>query len=147
MDGEKVKCVECGFLALQRISDRQAVEADEKYRTQLEPPREYEVAEYDTAPLCFVGKFNLWEEIAKLKSENWLGNIEAIIHKERLCDGYTNWLRGFTPKEHFEIMDRTEWRKWQAGESRKNRNWRIIEAITFFVIACLFVLLGYLLGN
>ncbi len=65
---EKVKCAECGFLALRNIYNRQLVEADCEYREELTLPKsiEKEVPECELSPLCFVRKCDLRKEATRI---------------------------------------------------------------------------------
>ena len=150
MKEEKVKCIDCGFLTLRRWTDKQFVEADNEYRKTTSLPDSGPPIVHEHMPLCFRRQTDLRKEIGQAANDKFdvkQKDILSIIQKARLCHGFRKWCQGFTPKEHLEMLDREEWRRWQADESRKNRNARIIEAVVFFVIACLFVLLGYFLGS
>lgn len=145
-----VKCVKCGFLALRRWPSRTLVEADGEYRETASLPGVSEVKEYYEFPFCFARKEcleNCGDEarmIAGYRGHNRVcsKDILTIIKRDILCDGFTKWYQGFTPKEHMEMKDSEEWRKWQVEESKKNRKWHVIEAVVFAGIAGMFILLG-----
>jgi hypothetical protein len=37
---------------------------------------------------------------------NYANAVSETISKERNCDGYTKWIQGFHPREHYEMLDR-----------------------------------------
>ena len=139
-----VECASCGFLALRNTRERTWLECEDKYRISAQ------VAEWrwdddrldeDTfLPSCFAGVPDLaidlydalkkeptaittaWEE-SKWKRETMLG----ILNKGRYCSEFTPWIRGFSPKEHREMMDRDKMLRWQREESNANRRYRILE--------------------
>ena len=41
-------------------------------------------------------------------SINWAEHIKVVLNVEKECKHFTEWHRGFTPKEHQEMIDR----KW-----------------------------------
>ena len=43
-------------------------------------------------------------------------SVHSVIQRERLCNGYTNWQQGFTPRDHVDMQDRAKQRYWRIGE-------------------------------
>jgi hypothetical protein len=50
--------------------------------------------------------------------------IRAVLEKERKCESFTEWIPGFTPKEHKEMLDAKEMRAWQAEQREKDLAWQ-----------------------
>ena len=153
-----VKCSECGFLAIRRQEDGRIIDADATYRTEG-----FQAYQRDTTfptPNCYIREQPIHLEpfegagtAVKLAGEApgliYLGNKEgvdvtdqfvlSIIHKERICSGFTRWRgEGITPKEHREMQDRDNVLRWQrereesdkafqAREASENRKWRFRE--------------------
>lgn len=154
MNNEKHRCVDCGYLALRSWPVRQLVEADDEYRKTTSLPDFGTPHEYDYLPLCFRMKADLRVEIKQITSDEFKVKTEdilSVIQEDRLCDDFTEWVQGLTPKEHYEMREMTEQQKWRADESRKNRRLRIYEIVALaFVAPCIaggFAYLGYYLGN
>lgn len=153
-----VKCANCGFLALRKFEVEGLLEADANYRETGE--RKPVEAPHWNVPICFMRAADLRGErehpprmgvviYEEDPYKGWPSEGEqnlAVITQERVCDSFTEWQQGFTPKEHREIMDRREWREWQERQRRDDKRWRIIELIVFGVIAVLvaggFIVLG-----
>ena len=81
----------------------------------------------------------------------------TVTARERDCVVFTPWRQGFAPKEHLEMLDREERRRWQEEQRaadlrwreqqrREDKWWRVIELIVLAGIATLiaggFTLLG-----
>lgn len=58
------------------------------------------------------------------------------FNRERSCESFVGWQQGSTPKEHMEMKDREEERKW-----RSRQDWKLI------VVAGIFTIVGGLLGH
>ena len=75
----------------------------------------------DRLPTCFARAVNLHETCLHRRDAR-VGkqgdplpiDITQVLNQERSCSGFTEWQRGFTPKEHREMMDRERMLKWQA---------------------------------
>ena len=134
MKREEVKCKDCGFMALRGWADRQLKEAGLHFRESGEEERVEGEPLYDGLPVCFAQKARLDKEILGLGGGNfYIHHLMRVIGRHRICDGFTEWLQGFTPKEHMELLDRKQWRLWQTKESRMNRNTRIIEIVLLVI--------------
>src|SRR5262249_9527417 len=57
-------------------------------------------------PLCFAWAANLREEAHPCTPEN----IQDCIRRERECPDFTKWYDGFSPKDHFEMIQLREMR-------------------------------------
>ena len=146
MNKDKVRrCDACGFLALRRIGDRQILEADEDYRIRADIPRDIVTFEIicDFFPVCFIAKRDLTEEIIKQGDPINSNGLLAVIQQESLCDGFVAWVRGFTPKEHTEMLDREKWREWQKAE----RKWHFAELLILFAMSLVFLFVGLFISN
>ena len=148
MNTENVRCDKCGFLALCNIDDRHLTEADRVYRTTAEPPksREWEVAEYDNIPICFRTKANLREEIKEQETKVLPKDILAVIQQERLCSEFEDWIQGFSPKEHLEMLIRQKELERQEQMSQQLANVASKRELRIVIVAGIFVMLGALIG-
>jgi hypothetical protein len=72
-------------------------------------------------PLCFAQKTELAADILSSGLEH--GGGRNAIEKDRVCDSFTAWIPGFTPKEHREMYNHLEMRKWQAEQEKDSRAW------------------------
>ena len=158
-----VKCADCGFLAqhIFRGSIPQGfIDVEETSRetgdlpglsffqafhfTPIgEPDLTPEKMDGDRFPTCFSRAFNLGQEVKdrqaeiqeSAKTDSLKSAVKDVIHKERTCKQFVKWERGFTPKEHREMIDR-EW------ERKNDKKWHIIELVVLVIGAGLFTLLG-----
>lgn len=104
-----VRCVDCGFLALRSLADRQLVEAEDHYRTTGEPIEDQGGRPfYEDMPLCFKKAYDLRQEIVRGLSPSTTTSyiVSLILLTQRNCKRFTDWQQGFTPKEHQESLDR-----------------------------------------
>lgn len=125
----KVRCAECGFLAVKR--KEQLVEADEDYRIRgsmpsgIVPARGDEKS-HECPAVCFVRAVRLSEEP---------GSYLDVIRRDRKCAQYTTWHLGFSPKEHiemtlvqqqrqFELRQRKLELRWRDRQAKRDRKWR-----------------------
>jgi len=127
-----VKCAECGFLASRNLETRILEETE-----QITRDTGYVLDMYQP-PICFV-RVNDFRDDA--------------IQKERICEQFTKWRQGSTPKEHQKMIDREARLKWQSeredadkrwrdDQRRQDKKWRIVELIILVVSAGLFTWLG-----
>lgn len=143
MNTEKVRrCDKCGFLAIRQKWTRQILEADDDYRISAEPPRNDEGDENcENIPVCFIGRRDLREEIRTQEAKIVENDILAVIQQERVCVDFEAWIRGLTPKEHLEMLDREKWRAWQ----RADRKWHFAEVLMIFAMSLVFLFIGLLI--
>jgi hypothetical protein len=143
---DRVKCAECGFLAIRNLETRELVEVEADFRkfghpigvmraypaTQIDGTSFYEQDKYfsyihDEIPICFKRIYDFMFWVAKYKDEKKIATDQgvcAILDEERVCSEFTQWKQGFTPKEHQEMIDRQERLKWQAEREDADRKWR-----------------------
>jgi hypothetical protein len=165
-----VKCADCGFLSVVRLDDFSYIEADSLYR--LEGCQSGQgVAHPDVGrePHCSIHYQNIHTEplivdgVGAVQFSNPGGGLGAffdgqgkdvageavlpIIRKSRVCAGFYPWHPGFTPKEHYEMLDKERWQKWQQDQRRSDRHWRIIEVIILTLLAGGFTVLGAFIAN
>jgi hypothetical protein len=83
-------------------------------------------------PLCFAMEEQFDREIGRSSP---VATIQESLEKDRLCDSFTDWHQGFTPKEHMEmnLLEKQrllhqkleeENRKWREEQAEKERLWR-----------------------
>ena len=160
-----VKCADCGFLSVISQSDGSYIGANRLYR--LEGFQEGQVDEVFCEPHCSIHAQDIHLEPLKAKGVGTqlteLGRMvslktiegeevsdEAVlanVSKPRDCDGFFLWRPGFSPKEHYEMLDRQRWQEWQEEQRRRDRRWRIGESIIFVILAGLFTLLGAFIAS
>jgi hypothetical protein len=171
----KVKCADCGFLSLVDNDDFSYVSADILYRLEgcqsgqgatahptvsREPHCSTHYQSIHTEPFFVkgVGAIQFDEAGSGLgalldgQGKDVTGEaVLRIITKRRVCDGFYPWKPGFTPKEHYEMLDRERWQKWQQDQRRSDRHWRIVELIVLGLVAILiaggFTVLGAFIGR
>jgi hypothetical protein len=68
---------------------------------------------FDDQPICFQGKANFRSEEEK-RAVDPEENCRKAVQHERYCEAFTPWRLGFTPKEHWEMIQETERLKYQA---------------------------------
>ncbi len=136
-----VKCSDCGYLTLRNSYTGQLDEADSDFRASGNPPRRMAIrgvsgntvatfgTPYIHIPICFAQAINLQAEFlvggAGPKGDYPGQLVQEIIQKERICPpvgfkghGFTEWVQGFTPKEHREMLDR----QWRLDHETRVRN-------------------------
>lgn len=149
---EKVRCADCGFLAVRDKETRQLVETEiEMRQTWVIPKRPNEpvaLPVYERDPLCFAQAADIGAEIHKIPGRDtaWTRVILSIIVQPRECAAFTKWRHGFTPREHQEMLIQDDLRKqseeqrqrdlkfqqeqrkadrdWQEKQARANREWQ-----------------------
>ena len=71
---------------------------------------------YRFGPVCFAGAFDLQEEATALGRETMYDAFKEVTNKERSdCPEWTQWMRGFSPKEHREMLLEEEAREFQSA--------------------------------
>jgi hypothetical protein len=167
-----VKCSDCGLLALVPNVRFDLIEADPKFReTGYTGWREIG-GTYEWFPICAVDSFDLEAECEQLHSSmpGFLESeaVKAIIQKERPCGLMTRWRKGFSPKEHRELLDiqmDRDWREqrfregrvWRDEQARLDREWRTEEAkdrrkanrylLCGVIVAAIMPIMAIILGN
>lgn len=136
-----VKCADCGFLAQHIFRGpipQGFIDIEEQPRKTGVLPhapfgfhaigeldRTPEKLDGDNFPTCFVRSFDLGQEVnERIGHGDVLNAVKDIIQKERICDHFIKWERGFTPKEHREMMDRARLLKWQIDREDADKKWR-----------------------
>ena len=120
------KCSECGFIAARTWKTNEFVEIEEEKRCSGEIGNEF--SRFQPAPVCFINSFNIKEEIEILREAahdgpsqdsmggyippHWGIHVKAVLNTERKCKPFRKHQQGFTPKEHKEMVDREQERKW-----------------------------------
>lgn len=119
--GKKVKCSDCGFLAMRRRDDLTFVEADREFRTTGRAEKGPKFIQ--ERPICFARKTNFIEELSDQINPD-PPKVKAGIQRERECDGFTEWQLGFSPKEHQEMIDRKWMLEYQERRDKDDREFR-----------------------
>jgi hypothetical protein len=162
-----VKCANCGFLAQRTYrgkipqgfidveeTTRETGELPTKgfefgvMRSFGEPDLTPEKMNGDKFPTCFSRAFNLENEIQihcteLLKTQPntvYATAVNDIIHKDRECNPFVKWERGFTPKEHREMRDRERQR---ASDKR----WHLLEIVVIAIATIAAGVVGYFLKH
>ena len=115
-------CASCGYLALKRDSKAKLLEADTKSRTT--GLLGYAVL---PAPVCFLDAYDLQDEYFSASGAFGHVKVLEVLRKSREdCPDWTEWLKGYSPKEHRRML----WEREQQAEA--NRKWRIGVVILAF---------------
>lgn len=154
-----VKCAECGFLTVRKLTDGSLIEVDGGFRKYGKATMDKSERQFlQESFICFARAFDLIEEGEDTERQqallaeqdepmsDWVGYLREIITRDRECAEYTEWQQGFTPKEHREMLDRQELRDYQYRQRKEDKRWRIIELVVIGFIAVLvaggFTILG-----
>jgi hypothetical protein len=80
----------------------------------------------DYPPKCFVNATDFeYECLERTTGENTPEQtLLMVIKRDRECSQYRDWVQGFTPKEHREMIDAERLRQWQAKREDADREWR-----------------------
>ncbi len=113
-----VRCADCGFLAVRDSKTGELREADELVREQ--PPPQTPREPCTNCPLCGARAADLRKESAGGK--DWYV-IYGVLIKARNCPAFTPWIRGFSPKEHRQMLDSRDLRAWQDEQRERDRRW------------------------
>jgi hypothetical protein len=124
------RCDTCGFLAMRFYHDAGLHEATQEFR-ELGLDTNAEAA-ITRLPFCIVQAARLDKEIEAHHKSTQAPNmslgapsIMAILQKkDRECREWTEWIPGFSPKEHLEMMNRERMQKWQEEREEADRKWR-----------------------
>ena len=119
-------CARCGFLSL--LTDLGELgHATAPYREKGHEDSGIRATHFRSDwPVCFVQAARLREELASEPNPPDDGPAGAnrlrVLQRERPdCVGkYTEWIQGFTPKEHREMLDREESQRLQRRQDRFN---------------------------
>lgn len=102
-------CQTCGMLAAKRVDNWALVEAPEDYRYERNIASGFNnVQTYQEIPVCFSRSESLRAECHNKNDED---AVLLVLAKDRSkCPGYTEWIQGFTPKEHYDmnVMERMQ---------------------------------------
>lgn len=160
----KVKCANCGFLSARGRESDQIVEMSSHTRE----TGDLSFKMYGTeAPLCFVMAADLRKEYldTPVTPKPW-ERLLLVITLDRECSEFCDWMRGFTPKEHAEMIkadairrateqqqremrewqaqQRKEEREWQVAQEKSRRRFQILTSIIGPIVGALLALLGWL---
>jgi hypothetical protein len=119
----KVRCAECGLLALQRKASRELVEVEltirESWKNGIDVSQQYE--RYERSPVCFV-------DAANLESEHAVTPINAattakVVNRERECDRFTKRVPRKDQRWHQDQIMLVELQKHEDERKRQDRRW------------------------
>lgn len=153
-----VKCAECGFLAARNKETRklEEVEFESRQNGYLKANR------YEYIPVCFAMVISFDKECEELRKlpqyqsrfdeigghiyPNTGDLIIPLLSKERDCESFIEWIQGFTPREHQEMLDRGRMLKWQADREDADRKWRTSQQWFMVIVAGIFTVIGGICG-
>ena len=123
-----VKCTDCGLLAVRNTKTRELEETESEFRERHKIPASEVHRNFQRhleMPLCLAGVNLLDDSKAKMPKNNpgWQQVITAM-QRERLCEYWTKWRIGFTPKEHIEMIDRKMMLEYQERREDADRKFR-----------------------
>ena len=149
----KHRCVDCGYLAVRDKETRRLHEAERDETGNVAFPKVRSIAsggilltKYDL-PICFTRNSNLLSEYGARPSDAdayniWQANTQEVLIRERDCSHFTDWLQGFTPKEHLDMNDRKTMLEMEERRRRNDRKWHWIELFAIVLGTGFFTLLG-----
>ena len=138
----KHKCVDCGYLAVRDLETRELGEAERDEMGNFVFANIRKLASggdltggrlvylpKDDSPICFARASNLKSEYGAKPHESsllntWQAKIQEVLIRERDCSDFTDWIPGFIPKEHREMIDREKMLKWQSEREDADKKWR-----------------------
>lgn len=149
------KCSDCGFLAIRDRQTRELLEVEQVTRDTGKREKISISSLLFDYPICLTRAYDLNLEMGERPNAE---KILAVIQKERLCNEFTEWHQGLTPKGHWEMVDREARLKWQAEREDADRKWREQQEkwhsreewkryIFLAVITLVAVILGIILGH
>ena len=153
----KHKCVDCGYLAVRDLDTRQLEEAERGETGNVVFPNVRKVAyggamspKYDL-PICFARASNLQSEYGVRPSDAelyriWQANIQKVLIQERDCSDFTDWITGFTPREHREMIDRENMLKWQSEREDADKKWRSTQERYLVKVAGTYAIIAGIIG-
>jgi hypothetical protein len=130
-----VKCADCGFLTLRKLTTRELVEVEEEIRATGEiladPAFVHKPTPmYEPHLLCFRKSFRLHEEQCQpVLGSSLEQRTLAVIHNQRFCDRFTSWEHGYSPREHWEMIQEAERLKWQAQRDKQAQDFQADQAM------------------
>jgi hypothetical protein len=154
-----VKCADCGFLALLRVESGELVAADPDFRLNgniVQTNEEWSKYIFAPYPICAAPTTHLLRLIGKCVA-NEREPRYSEIKKDRECSTFTEWVPGFSVKDHKEMIftermqamekerleaDRQERREretrqdkreeldrqWREKQAEKDQEWRTTES-------------------
>lgn len=137
-----VKCKDCGFLSLVRRENGELASANASYCT--EGFQAYQRDEVFPVPNCYVREHAIHLEpleaegiyvklvgempgLISLENKEGADVTDLVILKnigrERQCEKFTNWLQGFSPKEHMEMLDKQFIMEREDRRDKDQKEW------------------------
>jgi hypothetical protein len=125
------KCSECGFLGLRNVFD-QIIEANIWFR-QTGHDRNFSGQNIEGGPLCSMQQrqFEYRQPLpggdptdVRQRMSAQEADILNEIREDFVCSVFASHRRGFSPKEHREMVDRERQQSWQARREDDDRQWR-----------------------
>jgi len=119
----KVRCCECGYLAIRNIETRQLSEVEYSIRATRKFPEVHtpglNIPVYVVHPICFRMESQFLEDVKSCREDN-ATEFFRIIEDDRACSEFTEWKHGWTPREHYE-MDVIATMKLEAATEKAAR--------------------------
>lgn len=118
----KVRCADCGFIAVRDRTSRELVEVEAGLRVKWELPTlpNSSYLRYEDFPVCLKGMVSLRIDAPSYNREE----VAALVGQERECDAFIEWCRGFSPKEHQEMQLAQELQRQQQAMREQERDWQ-----------------------
>lgn len=116
---DKVKCANCGFLAMRNIASRALLDAEQATRIDGSLTGMGNNFIYEEYPVCFVLALDFIKEIGPSPGRD---SRHPVIQQDRDCKKFTKWHQGFTPKEHKEMIDSERQKTREDDRDQANRD-------------------------
>ena len=128
----KHKCQDCGFLTARNRDTRYLDEAEASFRETGTPLkiRNLQTQKHgwpsntekdEDFPICFKQIRGLMAEAKATVAPTHARKVLQVITGEKECDYFVDWMQGFTPKEHQEMIDR----QWMPDYQEKHRQYHL----------------------
>lgn len=114
----KVKCADCGLLAVVRECDYSLAEVPQEFRETGTVNIRTWVQKFHAYPLCVARAVKFQDEHPDgpqrhAKSINGPELVQPILNKVRSCDSFVEWTQGFSPREHIEMINQEKQIAWE----------------------------------
>lgn len=123
-----IRCKDCGFLSIRDARDSLVYPADERIRENA-VTRNHTFSDGEIfggasltilsdRMICYVGYPALADDMHELR------HAKTVIHKERECPHFIQWVPGKTPKEHEEMTILERVQAEYSQQRQEERQWQ-----------------------
>jgi len=149
----KVRCDDCGCIALRMKANRALVELEGPMREGEKPPTIFadrgsafaliDVEDvYEELPVCICGEASFRndlearQQVVKDQCRLWCSaDLVQLLLVERECSSFIKWRQTMSPREHVEMNVLEMQRIREDERDRQSHRWRIIELLLIGFLA------------